>query len=203
MRGAIDLADGGRIEIRPIGPGDREALARGLERLGPESRYMRFFGPLDRLSEDQLTYLTDVDHHDHEALVALDRDSGQGVGVARFVRVGEDVAEPAVAVADDWQHRGVGSRLLEELAHRARQEGVREFLAAALADNAAAIALLGHLGHTHIVNHGRELELRIALEDERGALATLRRLLRHAADRSIRPSASPWGRSAQGDPPGQ
>ncbi len=201
MRGAFDLADGRRIEVRQIGPEDRDALARGFERLGAESRYLRFFGPLDRLSDGQLTYLTDVDHHDHEALVAVDEETGEGVGVARFVRIAEGVAEPAVAVADDWQRHGIGTRLLDELSDRAREEGIHEFLASVLADNVAAIAVLGHLGQTHIVNHGRELELRIALEDERGAVASLRRLLRHTADLSIRPSTSIWGRAAEGDPP--
>jgi len=94
MRGAFDLADGRRIEVRQIGPEDRDALARGFERLGAESRYLRFFGPLDRLSDGQLTYLTHVDHHDHEALVAVDEETGEGVGVA----VGDGVVEVGVLV---------------------------------------------------------------------------------------------------------
>ena len=43
--------------------------------------------------------MTQVDHHDHEALVAVDVSTGEGIGVARFVRVGDDVAEPAIVVA--------------------------------------------------------------------------------------------------------
>lgn len=150
---------------------------------------MRFFGPVDHLSDSQLIYLTDVDHHDHEALVALDHETGEGVGVGRFVRVGGTVAEPAIAVADDWQRRGVGSRLLDELVERAREEGIREFAATVLADNSAAIAVLSHLGRTRVVDHGHELEMLIALEEERGAVATLHRLLRHAAEQTIRPAA--------------
>ncbi len=187
MASTMELEDGRRIDIRPIAPSDRDALAQGFERLGQESRYLRFFGPVDHLSSGQLAYLTDVDHHDHEALVAMDQASGDGVGVARYVRLGAGVAEPAVVVADDWQRRGVGGRLLDELADRALAEGIGEFTASVLADNAAAIAALSGLGQTRIVNQGRELELRISLAGGRGAVTTLHRLLRHAAEQTIKP----------------
>jgi GNAT superfamily N-acetyltransferase len=119
------LRDGTRIEIRPIRPEDRDELAAGLERLSPKSRYRRFLTPTDELSERELDYLTHVDHRDHEALVARDADSGAGVGVARFVRWADDpdAAEFAAAVADDWQGRGVGTLLLDELTKRARRGG--------------------------------------------------------------------------------
>jgi hypothetical protein len=86
------LRDGAAIEIRPVTPADRETLRQGFERLSPESRYRRFFGPQPELSERDLDYLTDVDHHNHEALVATDPDTGDAVGVARFVRTAGSVA---------------------------------------------------------------------------------------------------------------
>ena len=134
--------------IRPIEPEDREALAEGFERLSPESRYRRFFAPVAHLSERDLDLLTRVDHHDHEALVALVPATGEGIGVARYVRTGADVAEPAIVVLDDWQGRGVGTRLLDALVERARDEGVRRFEALVLAYNAEAIHLLSSLGET-------------------------------------------------------
>jgi len=198
MLSVVDLRDGSRIGVRPIEPEDREALASGLERMGAESRYQRFFGPVDRLSESQLTYLTEVDHHDHEALVAFDLETGDGIGVARFVRIDGDVAEPAVAVVDDWQGRGVGGVLLDELANRARAEGIRSFAAAVLAHNAAAVAGLKRLGDTRMASHGREVELLVALEEKRGAVPSLHGLLRHAAEQTIQPSVSFWHRLAVG-----
>lgn len=190
----IELASGRRIHIRPLGPGDRRALAHGFERLGPQSRYMRFFAPVARLSESQLEYLTDIDHHDHEALVAVEEESNGGVGVARYVRIGEALAEPAVAVADDWQRMGVGTLLLDRLADRAREEGIRTFSAHVLADNAGALALLERLGEAEVVNRGGEVEVQIELRDRRGAVGSLHRLLRHAAEESLRPTVSFWRR---------
>ena len=93
--------------VRAIAPEDRDELAAGFERLSPESRYRRFFGAMPRLSSRDLDRLTQVDHHDHEALVAVEEASGRGVAVARFVRTQPDEAEPAVVVADDWQRRGL------------------------------------------------------------------------------------------------
>ena len=109
------LRDGSRVDVRPARPDDRELLREGFERLSPESRYRRFLVPVTTISERWLTYLTNVDHHDHEALAALDPVTGRGVGVARYVRSEHrrDVAEAAVVVADDWQGRGLGTLLLE------------------------------------------------------------------------------------------
>jgi GNAT superfamily N-acetyltransferase len=201
VRSTVELSDGRRILIRPIGPGDRDALDSGFERMGPESRQMRFFGPVVRLTGDQLNYLTDVDHHDHEALVAIDAESGDGIGVARFVRLAEDVAEPAVSVVDEWQSRGVGSLLLEEIAHRARQEGIRYFAAPVLARNETAITLLSRLGDTKVTNNGTEVELLVSLEQDDGSQPALHRLLRHAAEQTILPSVAFWYRLAQGPRP--
>ena len=81
--------------------------------------------------------VTDVDHRDHEALVALAPGSGQLVGVARFIRNPRepDQAEVAVTVIDSWQRRGLGAALLRELAQRAAEEGIRHFTAEILAEN--------------------------------------------------------------------
>jgi len=80
---AAELSDGSEVEIRPLDPEDKAGLAAGFERLSGLSRYRRFLSPTSHLSAKQLAYLTEVDHHDHEALAALDQASGRTVGVAR------------------------------------------------------------------------------------------------------------------------
>ena len=76
---------------------------------------MRFLtGNKNELSPAELRYFTEIDHHDHEALGAVDRANGRGVGVARYVRSLEDsqTAELAVTVVDEWQGRGLGTELV-------------------------------------------------------------------------------------------
>jgi RimJ/RimL family protein N-acetyltransferase len=177
-----------RLAIRPIEPGDRAAFIAAFERLSPQSRFRRFLSPHDKLSAAELRYFTEVDHHDHEALVAVDVDAGEGVGVARYVRDRErpESAEIAVAVADDWQGRGIGTELLHRLADRARAEGIRRFTALMLADNEPMIHLLGDLGETRVVDQGQgAVELAVDLP-ERGLGAALPAWLRSAARGALR-----------------
>jgi GNAT superfamily N-acetyltransferase/nucleotide-binding universal stress UspA family protein len=181
------LRDGARVRIRPIEPEDRAMVVAGFERMSPESRYRRFFSAVPRLTGSQLDYLTMVDHHDHEALVAIDEASGDGVAVARYVRTGEGVAEPAIAVIDDWQGRGLASVLLDALVERAREEGIRTFAAPVLADNRTAIRAFERLGATTVTHKGREVELAIELPERERAPA-LHQLLRAVAAGALRPA---------------
>jgi len=144
----IVLRGGSRVEIRALGPDDKAGLAAGFERLSEHSRYRRFLSATPKLSAKQLAYFTEVDHHDHEALVAIEPASRHGVGVARYVRSRDnpEEAEFAVAVADDWQGRGLGTELLRHLAARARQEGIIWFTGLVLGENQSMLHMLGGLG---------------------------------------------------------
>jgi hypothetical protein len=83
-------------------------LSTRLSVPGTNRANRRFLAPHGRLTESELRYFTEVDHHDHEALVAIDPNTGHCTGVARYVRSTDDpaVAELAVAVVDGWQRQG-------------------------------------------------------------------------------------------------
>jgi len=165
------LRDGSAVLIRQVRSTDAPLLADGFARLSAASRQMRFLGVKKQLSAAELRYFTDVDHHDHEALGALDRAGGHGVGIARYVRDADDpqAAEIAVTIVDDWQGRGLGTELLARLSDRARREGIRRFTALADANNVAVAALLRNAG-AHLVRRGRgtvEYEITLTREPER------------------------------------
>jgi GNAT superfamily N-acetyltransferase len=136
------------VRIRPIQPADAALLNDGFARLSPESRRLRFLGPKSGLSASELRYFTEVDHHDHEALVAVSRWSGRGLGVARFVKLADDptTADVAVVVVDDWQRLGLGTALVDRLIARARCEGVARFSALLAAENDGARRLMRRTG---------------------------------------------------------
>jgi RimJ/RimL family protein N-acetyltransferase len=138
------LRDGSRVLIRPVQSADAPLLADGFDRLSATSRWMRFLTPKKELSPAELRFLTDLDHHDHEALGALDHRDGRGVGVARFVRQADDPwgADVAVTIVDEWQGRGLGTELLARLSDRAREENIRRFTALVAAENVAVGGLL-------------------------------------------------------------
>jgi GNAT superfamily N-acetyltransferase len=182
-RAAVTLRSGDRVLIRPIRREDKDVLLDGFGRLSPESRYRRFFSPMNELGGREVRYLTEVDHRTHEALVATDPSTGEGYGVARFVRSSTDprAAEVAVAVIDSWQGRGVGTALLDALAARAREEGVERFTASVLANNSAMLELLRGLGDTEVVDRADGVvELQIELRG-RGVPVGLSQTVRLAA----------------------
>lgn len=162
------MRDGSQVEIRPLEPEDRDGYAKAFLRLSPESRYRRFFVPMPELTESALDFLTGVDHQDHEALVAIDPVTRDGIGVARYVRTGAGVAEPAIAVVDAWQHRGIGSLLMQVMAARAREAGISRFRASVLATNHDAIAAVEQLGPSARELHGSEVVLTVELRARRG-----------------------------------
>lgn len=96
----LTLRDGARVSVRPIRPEGRDALRDAFERLSDRSRYQRFLSPVSRLTSSMLTYLTEVDHRDHGALIALPAERGDIGAVARYVNTGHARAEAAVTVAD-------------------------------------------------------------------------------------------------------
>lgn len=179
----VMLRDETMVLVRAVEPSDKNLIRAGFDRLGDESRYRRFLAPTAELTEPMLRYLTEVDHHDHEALVALDPDSGEGVGIARFVRTGpRNNAEVAVTVVDDWQGRGLGTILLELLAERAREEGIETFSALLLATNTDMLDLLRRLGSTRVIEReGSCIEVKEELPPA-GVHPGLRELLRRSAD---------------------
>jgi RimJ/RimL family protein N-acetyltransferase len=172
------LRDGSHVLIRPVRSTDAPLLADGFTRLSATSRWMRFLTPKKELSPAELRYLTDLDHHDHEALGALDHGNGRGVGVARYIRHAGDpyAADIAVTIVDDWQGRGLGTELLARLSDRARQEGIHRFTALVAAENVAVARLLRTMCARLTGRESNTLEYEIALvpsdeqDGDRGAL---------------------------------
>jgi GNAT superfamily N-acetyltransferase len=198
----VVLKDRSHVVIRPLGPGDKAGLAEGFERLSETSRYRRFMSPTVRLTAQQLAYLTELDHHDHEALVAIDPSSRDGVGVARYVRSREDPeqAEAAVVVADDWQRRGVGTALLRHLAAHAREHGIERFTGFILSDNRAIRELLegvGQLEQRHAGGNTVEVSLQIpedplGEQHERHLAGWVRAAARGQLESRLRALAERW-----------
>jgi len=143
----VVLKDGAGARIRPIKPDDGDLLRAFFERLGPESRYFRFFKIKKSLSDDEVEFFTNVDYDDRMAMVVvLD---GEFIGVGRYDREGEDseIAEVAFAVADEHQGRGIGTELLELLTAYARDHGIEKFTAYVLAENRQMMRVFRNSGY--------------------------------------------------------
>jgi RimJ/RimL family protein N-acetyltransferase len=163
----VVLADGARAVIRTLAGGDVAVVREVFEGMSERSRYQRFLGAKPALSERDLELLADVDHTNHEALIAVDPATGKTVGEAHLVRdeTDRDLAEVAFAVTDPWQGRRLGTRLALLLAARAGELGVRRLRANMLSENPRSHALMRRLGRVVRRSYdGSALEIEITLD---------------------------------------
>lgn len=167
--------DGGLYyHLRPIRPDDAPRLVAFHRQLSPHSVYMRFFTFHPTLSDTEVARFTNVDYVDRLALVAMVGD--RMVAVGRFDRApGETEAEVAFVVADEFQHHGIGTLLLDELARAAKDRGVETFRADTLAENSAMLDVFRHAGFpvTSSIEYGTvTLRFPIGLTDDYRATLT-------------------------------
>lgn len=150
--GRVTLVGGVLAVVRPVRPGDGPRLAAGLRALSPESRRRRFLFSKGDFSPTELDYFTHCDGVHHLALAVVEIGwngrERQFVAVARSIQDPADaeLAEVAIAVADDWQHHGVGELLIGALARSAWEAGTRRWRALLFADNSAMRKLLALVG---------------------------------------------------------
>jgi len=143
------------VVIRPLGRQDAPAFRAFVEGLSPRSRYERFQGVVKEISPSLLRLLVEAEPPAHVALAAFD--GRELVGEARYALV-DGGTEFAIAVADDWHRRGVGSRLLQALAARARRDGVARLDGEVLAWNTAMLGFCVHHGF-HLRSHPADARL--------------------------------------------
>jgi GNAT superfamily N-acetyltransferase len=130
------------LVIRPVAEDDLGPLRRMFERSSAETRYLRFFSGGATVPDHILRRLVEVDHACREAVVA--EVDGEIVGMAGYDRTAADPerAELAVVVEDAWQRRGLGRRLVREVARRARRHDVNVIVASVLSENQRALRLV-------------------------------------------------------------
>jgi acetyl coenzyme A synthetase (ADP forming)-like protein len=151
-RADVPLADGRTVRIRPITPGDADALYQMWQRLSPETIRLRFFAPRS-MTRAGIEYFTHLDMRDRFALVA--EQQGRIIGVARFDRLVDDpeAAEFAVLVEDAEQGRGVGTALLRALRQPAQDLGVTRFVGEVLSENRRMLEVLTDAGFEPRLRH--------------------------------------------------
>jgi RimJ/RimL family protein N-acetyltransferase len=134
----ITFADGSNLDIRAINQNDEERLVAFFSRLSRHAVYLRFHNVLTHLSEKEAKRFCNVDYHNTFALVAIIKEGQEEkiIAVGRYYRLPHsDEAEIAFVVEDKYQHKGIGTHLLKQLATIAREKGIRNFQAEVLVEN--------------------------------------------------------------------
>ena len=156
----LPMRGGGQYTIRPIHPDDAEMLKRLVRELSPQSRYFRFVSSMVELPPALLARFTLIDYDREMALVAVvtERDTAEDgvvtetdriVAVSRYVtNPDQSSCEFALVVADDFNGRGLGLRMMESIMDVAREKGLAEIEGLVLANNTGMLKLMRSLGYS-------------------------------------------------------
>ena len=147
------LKDGSVVTIRAIQPEDKSMLSDAFYELDKESRYTRFFGFKEQVSDEELKRATEVDFDNQIALVVTTTADGKEIIIAggRYFLLPDQSAGPlraeiAFTVEEDYQGQGLAGRLFEQLVDIARSKGVSTFEAEVLPQNRAMLAVFAGRG---------------------------------------------------------
>ena len=152
------MPGGGEYAIRPIRPDDAQMLQGLMQHLSAESRYFRFVSSIAQLPPTMLARFTLIDYDREMALVAVAKERTPGengvmvetqriVGVSRYItNPDQSSCEFALVVADDFNGKGLGSRLMLSIMDVAREKGLSEIDGLVLANNPAMLKLMRSLG---------------------------------------------------------
>ena len=158
------LADGSSVGLRPIRPEDAQMEQEFVKNLSAGSRYFRFMNTVRELTPAMLARFTQIDYEREMAFVAVLEEGGREteIAVARYVTNPDgETCEFAIVVADSWQHKGLGRRMLELLIEVARSRGLKAMVGHILAANQPMLALCGKLGF-QIKDHPEDMTLKRA-----------------------------------------
>ena len=190
------LRDGTEVVLRMVRADDKPLLREGFERLSEQTRYLRFHGVKNELTDAELRYLTEVDGVKHVAIGAVRTDADgaeHGCGIARMVQLEQEpgVAEAAITVADEHQGHGLGTLLFNRIIAAAAERGVTKIRSFVLGSNTPMQELMKRLApamgaDAHVTVEQGVVTIEIPLPPvERPRESSLYELLRLAARRIL------------------
>lgn len=145
------IADGTEILLRPIRPTDEEAMRDMFYSLSEESIYYRFFSTPKSMPHNRVMPLVNIDYDKDMAIVAtVEEAAGEKIiAVGRYIRSSKEdpMAEVAFLVRDEWQNRGMGRTLLQNLIDIAKEKGIEGFVANVLPNNKSMLAVFHNAGY--------------------------------------------------------
>ena len=191
----VILKDGSTLRLRPPHRGDVAGLLTFFRGLSERSFYFRFHGA-PRLASSLVEPFVDPDWDNlgsYIGVVAGADAEERTVALASYVRLRDaSTAEVAFAVADELQGHGVGTRLLEQLAGRAHEAGVEQFVAEVMPENAPMLHVFEDAGfEVHRELESGTLEVRFDIGPTPAYLARVDERDHLAVVTSLRPFFAP------------
>ncbi len=164
-----ELADGTIIGTGFVVPQDAERLARGYKKLSLKTKMLRFHYGKNKLSTYEKEYLVNVDNYNHLAIGAVDLDKNYDVGIAviRYIRDETDPAkaEVALTVIDEYQNRGIGLHLYNEMLEYAFKNGIKLLVNCVMKENTTMLNILEKIGGEIVDSTGNQYRIEVKLPD--------------------------------------
>lgn len=148
QRWSQSLSGGAHVLIRPINKLDANAERNFIEGLSSDAQRLRFMAQIVHPTDKYIAQLTNLDGINEVALVAVVKDGAAEkiVGVSRYSNdVAQNRCECALAVSDDWHHKGLGTALMKHLIEIARSNRIAAMESVEYAENLAMRTLLHEL----------------------------------------------------------
>jgi acetyltransferase len=144
------LNNGATYLIRPIQINDRDGILDLFNHLSPQSRYLRFAHAISKLPDAFLEDILHLDYKKEMALVAVTSTTPGAesiLGIARYVTPPNQLScEFSLSVRDDYAAMGIGTHLMLDLIHRAKENGLQEIVGYILTQNSKMLQLMTDLG---------------------------------------------------------
>jgi acetyltransferase len=144
-----NLEDGKKLTLRHIAHGDAIIEQKFVRKLSVQSRYLRFHASIKELNKKDLETFTNPDPLNAEALIIVYKGeiNEEEIGVARFIiDPGGKSCEFAIVVADEWQKRGLGAKLMKALISHAQSRGIKRIHGSVLKNNSGMLQFVKGLG---------------------------------------------------------
>ena len=146
------MADGIFYPVRTLAAEDTAVLHEFLQvGMSEDSRLQRFMSPMPKVPAAAAAWLAARDGQRRVALAALHpEDSSMLVSVVEYAASVDGPPEVALATADEFQGRGIGTNLLRMLATMSLAAGESAWRGDVLADNDAPLHLLARVGDVEL-----------------------------------------------------
>ena len=143
------LEDGRPVTLRPIRPEDEPLQFSLFRTLSPETYKLRFFGPVKKLTHNDMVRFTNIDYRREMAIIAelTEKRKRKIIGVARlFIDPDGESGELAVVVGDPWQDLGLGTKLVDTIIGVGENKGISTIWGFIQADNERMIHICREMG---------------------------------------------------------
>lgn len=145
------LSNNLKLYVRLLQKEDKEALQEGFDKLSNQTKRFRFLSTPQKLSNQELQYLTNIDNQNHLAVCAYIKENGKdvGVGVARYIRLlkNSTKAEIAITIVDEYQKLGIGKILITEIIKHAKANNIKTFEANAFYFNNTILGIINNYNY--------------------------------------------------------